>query len=65
LNARPVFHAEVGQNFQYLSVLLGVMRIRNVGDVENQRGFLNFFERGAEGGDQIVRQIAQKSYCVR
>ena len=59
-----IFDAEVGENFQDFGVLLGVMRIRNVGDLQDQRGFLDFFERGAEGGDQIVRQIAQKTYCV-
>ena len=38
-----------------------MVRIRNVGDLQNQRRFLHFFERGAKRGDQIVRQIAQKS----
>ena len=43
---------------------LGVMRIRDIADLHDQRGFLDFFERGAESGNQIGRKIAQKTYCV-
>ena len=65
LQARAVLHAEIGKNFQHFGVLLGMMRIRNVAHLHDQRGFLDFFQRGAERRDQIGRQIAQKSDCVR
>ena len=61
VHARTILHAEIRKNFQHLGILLGVMRARDVGDVEYQRRFLHFFKRGAECSDQIRGQIAQES----
>ena len=61
VETRTIFDTEVGENFYDFNVLLRVMRIGNIRDVQNESRFLNFFQRGAEGGDQIRRQIAEKS----
>ena len=65
VQARAIFHSEVGENLYNLHILLGVMRVGNVGDVEDERSLLHFLESGAEGGDQIRREIAEKSDRVR
>ena len=49
------------QNFVDFFVQLVVMRIRNVADVKDHRGFLDFFERGAKRRQQSLGQIANES----
>ena len=53
--------AELAQNFVDFFVEFVVMRIRNVADVKDHRGFLNFFERGAKRSEQSLWQIANES----
>ena len=60
LQARTILHAEVGEDFQHIGILFGVMRIGNVAHLHDQRGFLHLFQSGAESSDQIRRQIAQE-----
>src|ERR1700722_8249396 len=40
------------------------MRIRNIADVQDDRGFLHFFESGAKRGEQSFWEIADESDCV-
>ena len=64
VQARTILHAKVVENLSDFGVLFGMMRIGNIGDLQDQRRFLHFFQRGAKRSDQIGRQIAQESYCV-
>ena len=64
VQAWAILHAEIGEHLHHFGVLLGVMRIGNIGDVKNERGFLDFFECGAESGDQVRGKIAEKSHGI-
>ena len=45
-------------------ILLGMPRVRGVGDVENQIGVGEFFERGAKCRDQMRRRFADEANRV-
>jgi len=45
-------------------ILLLVFGMRSVRDLKQQRGFLQFLERGAEGGHQVGGQFADEAHGV-
>src|SRR5215471_13556487 len=57
--------AQVLEDFVYFFILLRVTRVGGVRNVQNQRGFLNLFERRAKSGQQALGQVADESDGIR
>ena len=51
VQAWSILNAKIGEHFHHFDIMLRVMGIGNIGDVENECGFLYFLKSGAESGD--------------
>src|SRR5260370_16676199 len=59
---RPVAHTEVLENLVHRVIELGMVGIRDVAYMQDQRGFLNLLERRAKGCQQSLRQPTNEAY---
>ncbi len=65
VEARLFVGFEFAENDFDLGILLGGGEAAGIGDLEDQRRALDLLERGAEGGDERVRQAADESDRIR
>ncbi len=57
--------AKRGQDLGHIGGLFGGLGVADVADVQDQVGGQHLFQRGAEGGDQLRRQVRDETHGVR
>ena len=56
---RRIGHAEAGQDVAHILRLFLGLGVADVADMQDQVGLQHLFQRGAEGGDKLRRQVAR------
>ena len=65
VEARAIGKAEFVENLDHFRVLLGMIRIGEVGDVKDESGFLRLFQSGAKRSDEAGGKVADETDGVR
>src|SRR5580658_36874 len=59
--ARARIETQIRKDLLDIGIVFGVVRVRDIGDLENQGSLLDFLQGGAKSGDQARRKVVDET----